>query len=156
MRFTDIKNKIKRKCKIYQYNHVETSIIVDFNNGEFYNEKVDIIFCSGILEYIYNIESFIKNISNNTDILIFSYNFIENVPNRASIWVNAYNKKDLLTIFNKCGFVNIILLSDLKYFKNSVTRNSDTVCIVSKASFNTDIVNFNVVNEVNLMNILLI
>ena len=72
-----------------QYDHVDSTIVIDFNKGEFYNEKVDVIFCSGIIEYIYDIEQFIKNISKNTNIILGSYNFLED-GYRDEKFVNQY------------------------------------------------------------------
>ncbi|WP_198295156.1 hypothetical protein [Brachyspira murdochii] len=146
-----LKKKLNDKIHyigIDQYNHINSSIIVDFNNGEFYNENVDIIFCSGILEYIYNMEEFIKNISNNTDIIIFSYYFIEDCHERAEVWVNSYDKRGLLSLFYKYGFSNIVLLSNMKYFDNTIITNFDNICILTKPQYNEKCINFNKINEI--------
>uniref|UniRef100_UPI003F4C9AD9 hypothetical protein n=1 Tax=Brachyspira catarrhinii TaxID=2528966 RepID=UPI003F4C9AD9 len=146
-----LKRKLNNHIKyigVDQYDHIASSIIVDFNKGEFYNEIVDIVFCSGILEYIYSIEEFIKNIANNTDIVIFSYHFIEDYSERQEIWVNSYNKKELLSLFYKYGFSNIILASNMKYFDNTITTNTDNICILTKSKYNPEFLNFHKINEI--------
>lgn len=134
---------------IDQYSHIESSLIIDLNKGEFYNKKVDIIFCSGILEYMYDMNSFVKNISNNTDIVIFSYHFYDEYKNRGDLWVNSYTRNELLNIFYNYGYTNNIILTSMRLFDNyNDISNNDHVCILSKSSYDMELINFNKVNEI--------
>ncbi len=102
-----LKKYIKDDTKYYpinQYNQVEGTIIKDFNKGEFLNQKVNICFASGILEYIYDIDQFIENISKNCDYFLGSYIFKEDMPERNPIWVNNFSKEELYKIIEKYGF----------------------------------------------------
>lgn len=102
-----LKKYIKDGTKYYpinQYNQAEGTIIKDFNKGEFLNQKVDICFASGILEYMYNIDQFIENISKNCDYFLGSYIFKEDMPERNPIWVNNFSKEELYKIIEKYGF----------------------------------------------------
>jgi len=97
-------------------NHIDSTIVKDFNNGEFYHKKVSLCLCSGILEYIRNINSFVRDMSKNCDYVLGSYNFKESFPNRNKIWVNNFSFNQLIKIFNKYGFV-------LERYQRGISKN---------------------------------
>ena len=139
-------------CDIYK--HVDSTIIVDFNKGEFYNKKVDVVFCSGIFEYIYDLKQFIKNISKNTDILIGSYHFIEDAKNRSDIWVNALSIEDFFQIWHELGYT-CKFLERFKYFDNIFMKEQEyqRIFIVANNKYKNDIINYSVINKVLLQKI---
>lgn len=96
------------KCKYYPVDYLkktENTIIRDFNKGEFFEEKVDVIFAEGLLEYIYNLPDFIKKINKYTNCIIATYRFPELYPElNRDILVNHYSQKELFNIFKKAGF----------------------------------------------------
>ena len=138
-------------CDIYK--HVDSNIIVDFNKGEFYNKKVDVVFCSGIFEYIYDLKQFIKNISKNTNILIGSYHFKNDIENRPDIWVNSYNITDFFKIWHDLGFT-CAFLDKFNYFNNIFQdyESYERIFIITDNTKN-NIINYSVINKVLLQKI---
>lgn len=138
-------------CDIYK--HVDSTIIVDFNKGEFYNKKVDVVFCSGIFEYIYDLKQFIKNISKNTNILIGSYHFKDDVENRSDIWVNSYSMIDFFKIWHDLGF-NCVFLEETNHFYNIFqdSKSYERIFIITDNTKN-DIINYSAINKVLLQRI---
>ena len=124
-------------CDIYK--HVDSTIIVDFNKGEFYNKKVDVVFCSGIFEYIYDLKQFIKNISKNTNILIGSYHFKDDVENRSDIWVNSYSMIDFFKIWHDLGF-NCVFLEKTNHFDNILYTGSNQRIFIITDNTKNDII----------------
>lgn len=94
------------------YKHKESTIVLNLNEKEFLNQFVDVCFCSGIFEYIYDIPHFIENIKNNCNLIIGSYNFNDEVKERNPIWVNSYSKKDFYKLF-KNGKVKFKLQKEI-------------------------------------------
>ncbi len=86
------------------YKTNKNTIVLDFNKGEFLNQNVDLALCSGIIEYIYNVENFIQNIKNNSNYVICSYHFKEKCTKRSSIWVNNIEINEFLNIFYENKF----------------------------------------------------
>lgn len=85
------------------------TIIRDFNNGEFFDQSVDVCLACGLLEYIYNLPQFIGKIAQYTDCIIATYRFLELYPNlNRDILVNHYSKAELFKIFKKQGFKIIL------------------------------------------------
>ena len=138
-------------CDIYK--HVDSTIIVDFNKGEFYNKKVDVVFCSGIFEYIYDLKQFIKNISKNTNILIGSYHFKDDVENRPDIWVNSYNIVDFFQMWHDLGY-NCAFLEKTNHFYNIFQdyESLERIFIITDNTKN-DIINYSVINKILLQKI---
>ena len=102
-----LKKYIKDDTKYYpinQYNQAEGTIIKDFNKGEFLEQNVDICFCSGIFEYIYDLDDFIKKISQHCTYLLGSYCLREYRKNVFPLTVNNYSKEELFNIIEKYGF----------------------------------------------------
>ena len=149
-----LKNKLPDNIKyigVDLYKHVPTTIVMDFNKGEFYNEKVDVIFCSGVFEYIYDLDNFCKNISKNTNIIIGSYNFLEDVPSnkRPKIWVNSYDISSFFNIWYEYGFRNIFI-SKARYFSNKweVKHENDRIFVLINNNYNYESINYNTINEI--------
>ncbi|MEI0700162.1 hypothetical protein R4K92_14700 [Brachyspira intermedia] len=154
-----LKNKIPKSIKyigVDLYKHVDSTIQIDFNKGEFYNENVDIIFCSGIFEYIYNLESFIKNITKNTNIIIGSYTFADDVKERLNRWVNSYDIKSFFEIWYKLGYRNIFL-SDSLNIDNYLypEKHSDRIFIFVNNNCNYNMINYHKISEINLQSIII-
>ena len=63
---------------------------------------------SGVLEYIYNIEKIIKNVSRLTDYVVVSYATFDviscYITRRRNGWVNYYKDKEFVCLFSKYGF----------------------------------------------------
>ena len=85
--------------------HASTTIVKDFNNGEFFDKKVDLSLCSGLFEYIYDVKSLIEKICKNSNYVLASYHFAENSKIRHDIWVSSLSGKEFIEIFNANGFV---------------------------------------------------
>ena len=149
-----LKNKIPKSIKyigVDLYKHVDSTIQIDFNKGEFYNENVDIIFCSGIFEYIYNLESFIENITKNTNIIIGSYNFIEDAQIRPDIWVNSYNINDFINLWNNFNY-KLLFISKWEYFNHPILKNKTNriFILINNNDYNYNMINYNKISEINL------
>lgn len=104
-----------------QHNHIKTTIIKDFNNGEFLYEKVDAVFCLGIFEYIYNLPDFIKKISSVTDNVVCSYIFYGD-RQKPEYVVNKYTEEELWHIFEDEGFELVHYIPENENLK--IGRNS--------------------------------
>jgi len=91
----------------------EGVILKDFNKKEFFDKKVDLIFCSGVIEYINDYKWFFSKITENTNHVLLSYHFKENNPVKEDLWVNELYTDELIAEFRKNGFI-------LEYFDESV------------------------------------
>lgn len=100
------------------------TIVCDFDKREMPDQSLlnDVVFCSGILEYIDDIDWFISSISSAKKI-IASYCTIEKFPNlklrESYAWRNNYSSHELISKFIKAGFV-------LK--KIDIVINNSTYC----------------------------
>ena len=101
------------------YKHKPTTIIKDINKGEFLEKKVDVIFVSGVFEYIYNIDSLLKKIYKYSDILIGSYIFKEDHPDRLKIWVNGYTQEEFVNKLKQQGY-NTVTVKITEDNENSI------------------------------------
>lgn len=101
------------------YKHKPTTIIKDINKGEFLEKKVDVIFVSGVFEYIYNIDSLLKKIYKYSDILIGSYIFKEDHPDRLKIWVNGYTQEEFVNKLKQQGY-NTVTVKMTEDNENSI------------------------------------
>lgn len=110
-----------RYIPVDQHNHLKTTIIKDFNNGEFLYEKVDAVFGLGIFEYIYNLPAFIKKISSVTNNLVGSYIFYGDRPKPEYV-VNKYTADELWEIFENEGFKLVKYIPENENLK--IGRNS--------------------------------
>jgi SAM-dependent methyltransferase len=97
----------------YKPRECDNNIVCDFNAGEFPNVFTDVVFCSGVLEYIEELPTFVKKICTITDQVILSYcstDFTGDLGTRISRgWKNHSSSLDMIALFLKNDF----LLSDI-------------------------------------------
>ena len=86
------------------YRHLPDTIVKDLNAGEFLEIPVDVIFCSGVLEYIYDLESLLKKIACYGKSVLCSYCNTDVAPDRAAVWVNHLSHLDFVQLFQRYGF----------------------------------------------------
>lgn len=86
----------------------DETIVCDFNKKEFPEKKADAAFCSGILEYIEDLEWFAAQLTQRVETVILSYSILEAFPNieerRETGWVNDFTTEKLIAIFMRHGF----------------------------------------------------
>ncbi len=86
----------------------EGTIICDFNKKQFPEQKADIAFVSGTLEYIMDTNWFLFNIANNCNECVISYCTLEDHPDMTfrhkQAWVNHYSRDEIIQIFLNVGF----------------------------------------------------
>jgi len=86
------------------------TIVYDLNQlpYSFIENKYDVAFFSGVLEYVHNVPELVRYVSTFSDIVICSYAHQPINPARRinSKWVNSYSKNKLLEIFKDNGFKN--------------------------------------------------
>lgn len=79
------------------------------NSSQF--EKYDVIFFSGVLEYVNDVKKLIKGLSLKTSKFVVSYAPLENYSNlenrKKNGWVNNYHIKDFINIFEISGFKGV-------------------------------------------------
>ncbi len=105
-----LKEFIKKEIKYYPVDYKKRSsdtIVCDFNKKEFPNIITDVIFCSGIVEYIEecNLDWFFNCIRKHSNILIISYCSLDLNPSikvRKSFgWKNHFTKSNFVKIIEK-------------------------------------------------------
>lgn len=104
-----LKNMVHTK-KYYPVDYCDRGndcIVCDFNKYEFPNIAADVAFASGVLEYVVDVDWFIKNIVKNTSRCIISYVVNEECPDillrKKKGWVNNLTKDELTAVFQKNG-----------------------------------------------------
>ena len=84
------------------------TIVQDLNNlpYDFLHEKYDVIFCSGVFEYIINLRGLINYIGKYTDCIVCSYanTYKDREISKRNGWVNFYNQSQLQLILLREGF----------------------------------------------------
>lgn len=92
----------------YKSRECVDNIICDFNAGEFPRVLTDVVFCSGVLEYIVELPVFVEHICAITDQVILSYcstDFYSDIGFRKSLgWKNHLSGLDMITLFFKNNF----------------------------------------------------
>lgn len=93
----------------YQPREHANNIVCDFNAGEFPQATADVVFCSGILEYIEDLSAFVNKICAVTDQVILSYCSTDfshsDLEIRESLgWKNHLSSTDITGLFLKSGF----------------------------------------------------
>jgi len=87
----------------------EDTIVCDFNKGQFPQLSVDLCFASGVLEYIEDINWFIKNVKLSSQSMIISYCTTDLNPNlktrKLNGWVNHLSSEELLEIISSEGYI---------------------------------------------------
>ena len=82
----------------------KTTIVADFNNGEFPELSADSAFISGVMEYIYDCDKFVKKIPQSVKYIFVSYVLNESCKQRLNIWVNNFDKNGFEKLFTQNGF----------------------------------------------------
>lgn len=99
------------------------TLVCDLNNGEFppSNMLNDIVFCSGVFEYLYDLQGFIEYITEFAQTIIFSYCSLDRYSSlsarNARGWVNTFTTHEIKELFLKKGFY---LRGENTIFGNSV------------------------------------
>lgn len=123
-----IKDKNIKYIPVDYKNRGDNTIICDFNKQEFPNNKSDIAFVSGCLEYVNNPEWFVNKISENNNLCIISYcttDYYDNMTVRkANAWKNNLSKNDIINLFDKG---NMFLINE------TVTKTKNTIFIFKKS-----------------------
>ena len=90
-------------CDLYK--HKESTVIVDFNKKQFVEGQWDLCIAGGVLEYIYEMKVFIKNVGKSTKkYFACTYHFEDYVVKRAPIWTpKLWNITDFLKLTDKAG-----------------------------------------------------
>lgn len=95
----------------------DDTIVCDFNQGQFPVNAVELIFVSGCLEYVENVEWFVESISKHCSSLIISYCTVELNPDinaRKSLgWKNHLTLQQLLEILLSNGFALFRIISTI-------------------------------------------
>lgn len=106
-----LKESLDSDVKYYPVDYVSRSkdvIVCDFNKKEFPQIEVDVVFVSGCLEYVRDVDWFLDCISKATNVLILSYCALENVPNKErrkkNCWVNDMKLEELKQKIVKRGY----------------------------------------------------
>lgn len=86
----------------------EGTLVCDLNTNIPEFKHQDVIFFSGVLEYIYDVPKLIANLSHKTNRFIISYGtfdmFISLKHRKINGWVNAYTNDEILDIFKNNNF----------------------------------------------------
>ena len=84
------------------------TVICDFNKYQFPNNKSNVAFVSGCLEYIEDVNWFVEKISETNDKCILSYCTTEYFPNKENrisfAWKNHFSKNEIISLFKKNYF----------------------------------------------------
>lgn len=84
------------------------TIICDFNAGEFPTCQADVVYCSGILEYIEKPEEWIRKICSCCGSVVLAYNVVatETIAEReGNGWICHLTDEELVGMFAKCNFI---------------------------------------------------
>lgn len=115
-----LKDYLSDDATYYGCDYVErddTTIVCDFNKLQFPVNCVDLIFVSGCLEYIENVEWFIGMVSKHCSSLIISYCTVELNPDiksrKALGWKNHLALHELLGILLANGFALFRIISNI-------------------------------------------
>ncbi len=105
----------------------DDTIVVDFNKNQFPDLKVDVVFASGVLEYIDNPKEFVRKISECSKKCIISYCTVEYFPNREERvghkWVNNLAFNDVVELFKA---------NNMKMTNNLLSENNNTIFVFEK------------------------
>ena len=93
--------------------HKNDTVICDFNKNQFPDIQADAVFLAGIIEYIYDADWFIAEVSKHAGLYIIgTYNYADYRKRGSCLWVNAFSRSELEQKFEKNGFV----LKEFKHF----------------------------------------
>ncbi|MFD1163098.1 methyltransferase domain-containing protein [Hwangdonia seohaensis] len=86
----------------------EGTLVCDLNREMPDFKPQDVIFFSGVLEYIYDVPKLIENLSSKTNRFIISYGtfdvFNSEKHRKINGWVNTFTNDEILSIFKKNNF----------------------------------------------------
>jgi coenzyme F420-reducing hydrogenase beta subunit len=107
-----LKKVLKDGVKYYPVDYkkrFDETIVCDFNRKEFPDIDVDVIFLSGILEYINDPKWFLAESADRAKKIVLSYNPLDILPDialrRSAAWVNDLSKDEIITILHSLGFL---------------------------------------------------
>jgi len=115
-----LKEFISENKQYYGVDYVKRdteTIVCDLNKGEFPNqlEGVDVAVCSGVIEYIENVEDFVERLAGFCSKVVMSYCSLEEIgalrARKKLAWKNHYYTGQLIEIFYRFDFV----LVDIEY-----------------------------------------
>jgi hypothetical protein len=102
-------------CDYVKRDH--NTIVCDFNQREFPAKRVDLMFISGCLEYVQDVDWFLENVARNCSSLILSYCTLELNPSptvRNSLgWKSHLSLSGLLAKLLSKGFVLSRIMADV-------------------------------------------
>lgn len=115
-------------CGVDLYPQKPDNILCDFNQGEFpifSQNRLDLIVCAGLFEYIHDLPSFVSKIcALQPKYILCSYNFV-NVGGENKIWVtNRLKQKELFDLFLQ----NDYCLNTYKTHKRSLPTGYFSFC----------------------------
>ena len=106
-----LKSLLPRDIRYYPVDfkkRTEDTIVCDFNLRQFPEVTADVGFCSGILEYIEDMDWFVEQLSRHVDTVVLSYCPHESVPDMEQRisrgWVNDFTTEEIIECFGKFGF----------------------------------------------------
>lgn len=93
------------------------TIVCDFNKKEFPHKSADLVFASGVLEYVEDVDWFLSKIREIGNSLIISYCSVElnpDIKSRKTLgWKNHLSLSDLLEKLLSAGFVLCKIIKDV-------------------------------------------
>lgn len=113
----NLKKYLNDNIKYYPvdvFKRKNSTIIRDFNKGEFLEVNVDLVFCSGVFEYIEDLDKFVSNISRNAKYILGSYIFYNErkVPDYV---ICHMPPEDFWKIFKKYNYEPIKIIEENTY-----------------------------------------
>jgi hypothetical protein len=88
----------------------DRTIVVDLNRSRLPKVEADFVVGMGVLEYLFDIPGFLRQIARQVPEGLFSYHPLEASPARDRLavgWVNALNSRELLALFRAAGYKSI-------------------------------------------------
>ena len=84
----------------------EPTIVMDLNNDPWtITDKYDVVMFSGVLEYIEDMGTLVRNLSGITDNIVCSFSDTTNdTRSERNGWVNRISQHEFLRVFEKYGF----------------------------------------------------
>jgi hypothetical protein len=89
----------------------ETTIVCDFNAGEFPDkaaDEADVVVMLGVLEYIVDVDAFFAHLQRHKCKLVLSYcvtDFTQNADRPSLGWINHFSIEDLSVLFDRFGLL---------------------------------------------------
>lgn len=109
-----LKNYLPETCQYLPVDYTdrgEGTILCNFNRREFPSQFVDVIFMSGIIEYVKDYEWFIQKALKGSSLVIASYCTLQTIPDRRrrrlNAWQNHLTSNELVSCFINYGAEHI-------------------------------------------------